>query len=94
VRRAALRGAVGPAGSWLETALEVSPANALGVEQITDILVAGPELHLVTRRAVVTERLRVVDEGPLSVAGVVYHHARREGLPAGHEFGCHSMGLA
>src|ERR1700758_1877812 len=72
VRRAALGGAVGSAGSGLETTLEPAPGNAFRVEQITDVLVSGAELHLVTGRAVVTQRLRIVDDGPLSVSCVVY----------------------
>jgi hypothetical protein len=94
VRRAALRRAVGPAGGGLETTLEVTPRDALRVKQITDVLVVGAELHLVSARAVVTEGLRIVDKGPLAVTGVVYDHVRRERLPAWHEFGCHSVGLA
>src|ERR1700757_1467723 len=70
VRRAALRRAVGPAGGGLETTLEVAPRDALRVEQITDVLVVGAELHLVARRAVVAEGLGIVDEGSLPITGV------------------------
>src|ERR1700757_4889003 len=70
VRRAALRRAVGPPRGGLETTLEIAPRDALRVEQITDVLVVGAELHLVARRAVVAEGLGIVDEGSLPITGV------------------------
>jgi hypothetical protein len=71
VRGTAHRGAVGFGGGGFEATLEEAPRDAFGVEQVADVLVGGAELHLVAIGAVVAVGLRIVDQGALTVAGVV-----------------------
>src|SRR5438552_11086802 len=54
-------GRKGRRGGWLEPTLEEPPADVPGVEQIADV--APGHHHVVARRAIVEERLRIADDG-------------------------------